>query len=230
MGGIVLNLLGALANALRDPSSAGSDSEALHLAVDNIYGTLSSIARGVVYVFYQVWGAKQYELPLAQQIGKDMETVQGANENSMDHIAYTILPNSLNYLQGFIFSTGIVPLRAVTKQLADTLTTVQKRLTEDENWLYNWVVPSVKDYYAFKDAFYKGDQPSINVLIDWLHNPAGFGTWAAPPLIGPLVAYLADRNHQATRDNLASIMVNAWSEEPDTIWGAVQNWLVAQPR
>ena len=177
-------------------------------------------------VFTQELGAIRYSDRYAQQIGHDLEQIEGDQQYRWNQLFDRILPHSLKHAFGVAQTWAINYFSPPITDLYNHVQSLDTSRATDENWLYGWVVPNERLLLKFRDDFFAGDQPSIDVLINWLRHPADFATWATPPIVGTFIAYLAAHGHETSRDNLARIMVDAWSEVPNDVWESILRWSV----
>lgn len=202
-----------------------SNATAMIEAVNNWVGR---VITAIADVQGQEQGAVLWSATDAKQIGHDFEQIEGDWESNFDRLLDTILPQSFKHLVGYVYSDGIVPLRVAMRATQDSIVTVTGRVNTLFAWRNTYVDPLLEGYQQFIAWWDANFSAPALTLIDWLDHPGNFGTWAAPPIVGPLIAYLADATHQQSRDNLAKIMVAAWYEEPNDIWALMMQWLLAE--
>lgn len=220
-------IIGALEDALNHPSDAGGGQEGQDVFNANIQDLVGEIGEGVLWVFGQVYGSWKWSLSRAQQIGKDFETIQGANQSSMQHIVDNVLPNSLAYLNGLIFSTGIVPLRNDVRGINTKLTAIAKWQKAIDTWRTKTVDPDLAKLNTFLQQWSKTYEPAVKVLLTWLRNPGTLATYVAGPIIAPLVGQLGTDAHKPGRDALTVLMVRSWDEQTNPVWEAILQWVVS---
>lgn len=226
MGAIITTAIGYLIKSLVNPSNAGNPNESEDLAIGNIGQIIIDLANGLDFLFTQVSGAWKYVQDTCHQIGHDFEQIEGATENRFDYLTGTFIPHSLAWLNGYIYSHKIAPLEGRMADAERAITDLQAAMIDVQNWRRTYVTPNIQLLLKFRADFYAGDQPSIDVLIDWLRHPDHFGVWAAPPLIGPTIAYYADDAHKRSRDNLTDVIGGAWAETPSAVWSDFEAMLV----
>lgn len=174
----------------------------------------------------QEFGAVGFSAQYAKQIGHDLEQIQGTHERYWNRLFDVIIPKTLAHAVGYVYSDGIVPLRVFQRAALKRFTDDEGRLNVLEGWRQQWVDPNIATLEGFRANVIANYFPVVNVLRDWLTHPGDFGDWAAAPITGPLIAYLADQTHQQSRDNLSRIMVAAWQEVPNDVWESVLQWVV----
>ena len=180
--------------------------------ISDVFDTADSAARAAVTAATDAAGQ-------AERIGQDVKDI---TEKLVD----TIIPHSLSWAIGYVWSHGITPLGQRVEALEDTMLVVLARLDVLESWRVKFVDPNLTRWIGWHEWFSGWPQNVLFTWHDWFEHPAHFGQWAAAPVVGPLVAYLADREHKETRDNLTEIVLAAMSERPEQSWEAVQRWLV----
>lgn len=227
MSAIAGPIISGIEGALEGASSAGSGQEGQDVFNANIADMVKEVAEGVLWVFGQVYGSWKWSYPRSQQIGRDFETIQGANQSAILHLTEQILPNSLAYLEGYIFSHGIVPLRRQVATLDTRVKALVKWQGEIDAWRKHTVDPAIAQSKAFIAAFNRDDRPAINTLRGWLKDPGVFAKWAAPFLIPPLVGNLATDHFTRARDTLALMLVQSWNDETNAVWEGVLQWVVS---
>lgn len=199
-------------------------------AVDSIVAVDNWVGRALAAMFEyggQEIGAVQFSAQYAKQIGHDFEEIEGRQQERWNRLFEVIMPNSLAHAVGYVYSDGIVPLRHTVSSLSDSLFQAWQNIGNLNAWRNNVAQPELNDLESFKATFMRDYLPAIEILRDWLANPSHFGEWAAPPVIGPIVAYLADDSHKQTRDNLTDILAQAWAETPDKVWADFEEMLVS---
>jgi hypothetical protein len=144
----------------------------------------------------------------AAHAADDMTNTAGASRGAFQHLFNRVLPASLAWLDGKLMTHEIVPIK--------------QRLSADESdirfllgwrgqinfWRENTVDPTVIAYRNFWDYFKGKPRAAVDTWVGWFEHPGEFGTWAAAPMIGPLIGYLANPDHTGTRDNLTRIIVD----------------------
>jgi hypothetical protein len=224
-------VLGILSNAIGLIFGSGNQAGSLQEQLSELYIQVGSVivalANALASNEFQEYGAVKWSATDAKQIGHDLEQIEGDWEANFTRLTDVILPQSFKHLVGYVFSTGITPLRVAMRQAQADITKLTGRVNVLDAWRNSYVDPLLigwQQFIAWWDNNFSG--PALT-LIDWLERPADFGTWAAPPIVGPLIGYLATAEHAESRDNLAKIMVAAWYEEPDAIWQLMMQWLLA---
>lgn len=216
-------LLDQLSQALSGPSNAGTSGETLDFIVGEHWADTVDALRGQLWTDGQVKGAWLTVQTMARQIGKDLEQIAGDLDWDLKHITGTIIPHSEAHLVGYIFSTGIVPLRVQVRKLWSSVRFLMGWRGQIDYWRKNTVDPELSKLMAFRQWFLTNDQPAVQQLVDWIKRPGTFATWAVPILTDPLVVYLATKAKQATVDELTRLIVDA---SPD-VWRHVEAATVA---
>lgn len=222
---IVGGFLNGLFNYLQTKRTQGEIQGAWD-AIEAVNAWVGRVVTAIAGTQGQEQGAVQYSAQYAQQIGHDFEQIEGDWEAIFDRLLKVILPHSFSHLAGYISAVTMAPLRNAVKLLQGLVDKIAVQVQELLNWKQFTVTPALARFDTFLADFFKGDQPAINILNDWLTHPADFGQWAAAPVVGPIVAYLADETHDATTDNLSAIMLRAWLDHPLEVLNAIEAWLV----
>lgn len=222
--------IGVFLNALQNPDTAGGGAGGTQQEVINLDNLFREFAQGVLWILGQVHGAAVWAQGPAKQIGGDLIKTQGANESSMRHIVGTILPHSLEYLRGNIFSTGIIPLRVRMTKAESNIKFLLGWRGQINTWRKEQVDPTLQAWRQFHSWFNNNAAPAITTLIQWLHDPGVFGKWAARPIAAPLAGYLGAQGSEAVRDTFTLLMVRAWSERPNLVWEAILQWSVTDTK
>lgn len=155
------------------------------------------------------------------KIGLDLKDVT-------EHTYNTVIPNSMSWLRGDIYKNGINPLRAWLGRVEKEIGALSGRVSVLEFWRKDYADPHIRDWREFNSWFHTYPIGVVNTWHDWFQRPHNFALWAAPPLIGPIVSYLAAPEHQQSRDNLTRIMAQAWQEVPNDIWEDTLAFLVTE--
>ena len=182
---------------------------------------------GIADAMYQEWGAVGWVTQHLGDIYDQVINLENSHEQSLSWIAFTMLPNSLGYLEHNIYVGWIQPMGVEIAQLRAQTKDLYARLGQVWTEVFNNLRPDVNGLLQFEDAFKTGDQPSINVLIDWLRNPSHFSDFAVPRIADPLAVYLNAPDHEQAHKGFAYVMVDVWDDEATAIWDAVARWLTA---
>ena len=223
---IVAQFLNGFITYLRQKRTDGQIADAMDM-IEAVNNWVARVITALAGVFYQELGSVRYNDAVAQKIGNDMRGIEQIQEANWNNLFDTILPNSLKHAYGVAQQWAIGYFSPPITDLYNHINDLNRSRATDEDWLYNWVIPTIRQLLVFRDDFFKGDQPAINVLNDWLAHPGHFGDWAAAPITGPLIAYLADDAHELSRDNLTGIVGRAWSEKAERTWEEIEAWLGA---
>lgn len=220
------NLIGSVTNYLQQ--------QRVYNTIDAAFNTINAVqvwlARTIEAIAQyqgQEQGAVQFSAQYARQIGHDFEEIEGYQIERWTRLLQVILPNSINYAVGYVYSDGVIPLRHAVGGLTQSLKLAWQDISKLDNWRTLTADPELSSLVAFQDMVTKNYLPAVDVLRDWLANPAHFGNWAAPPLIGPIIVYLANPQHQGSRDNFTLVLGGAWSEVAEATWTDIENMLVA---
>jgi hypothetical protein len=219
----------AFVQQLLSADSAGTSNESEDVTLTNITIILQDLVKGVLDVFADVYAAWQKADDAGKQIGHDFEQVEGDIEADFDYVVNTILPHSLQYLYGLIVSKNLHGISTDITDLTNQLKTLTTTVKKDDDWIDQTGKPDLSKLLAWMQYVQTHDQPAIDVLIKWLASPSTFGQFAAAPIVGPLIQYLAASAHSESRDNMMLVIMNALQEKPDDVFTAFTEWLVAEP-
>lgn len=178
-------------------------------------------------VFGAAKGGENYSERWATQAGEGIAKLGDDLKAITEHTYDTVIPRSLSWLDGYIVAHQIDPLRLRIAQEQHQIDFLMGWRSQIDTWRHKFVDPHIEQWIGWRKWFDGWPQGVLYRWHDWFQHPAGFGQWAAPPVAGPLVAYIADRQHERLRDDLALILVKSWATEPDRIWTAVEEWLVS---
>lgn len=179
-------------------------------------------------VFKAAKGGEAISQGVSHDAGVKVEAIGRYVKDITEHTYTIVIPHSLAWLNGYINSREITPLK--------------QRLARDESqirfllgwrgqivaWRKSFVDPNISAWVAFHRWFNGYPLTDVNELHNWLTKPGTFGKWAAPVIAQPLTAYLAAHKDEKARDALALVMMEAWQEEPQLVWDNVLAWLVAK--
>lgn len=228
--GLLIDLIAAAASTLYEQIRKGISNATINNVaqyVNILAAWVQTLVNAFAWVNAQENGAVQYSAAAAKQIGHDLEQIQGSQQAVWNRLIDTILPNTFRNAYRVTQQWAIDYFSPPITQLEDDMGQVLRRVSALETWVANYGTPNIQSLLQFRDDFFKGDQPAINVLNDWLSHPGVFGDWAAAPITGPVIAYLADPKHKTSRDNLTAIIGGAWSEEAAAVWEDLETWLAA---
>jgi len=201
-----------------------------NVTVDDLVPILEDIAYRfsvVADVFNAADSAATASVTAGTEAATQIEVIGQNVKDITEHTYTVVIPHSLSWLAGYIVSHFITP--------------IEERLTKDESniafllgwrgqidtWRRDFVDPNVEKWVGWKQWFDGWPQSVVFTVKSWLDNPDVFAQWAAAPLIGPLVSYLAAPEHKTTRDNLTLIIADAWTEDTNLVWEAVLRLMVA---
>ena len=216
--------LGYFIRALTNPAPAGSGSvnpDELNSILGNVVDALQIIKD----TFDAGDNASNEMVTAATDAAQQIETIGQNLKDITEHTYGVVIPNSLSWTIGYVVSHLIDPLRRSIAILNLEVAKLEQWEAEIKVWRARWVDPQLALWVGFRQWFDEWPRGVLFTVHDWLQHPNVFAQWAAPPLIGPLVSYLAGQPHKQSRDALALIMVNAWSEEPIRVLDAIEMWL-----
>lgn len=155
-----------------------------------------------------------------EQIGSDVKDIT-------EHTYQVVIPRSMSWLAGYLISGAVDQVRSVIGADLHKIDFLDGWRGQIDTWRNDHVDPELTAWRSFKAWFDTWPTSILTTWHGWFQRPAEFGAWAAPPLIGPLVSYLADGQHKRLRDDLSLILVKAWTDEPTLVMDAVIAWLVS---
>lgn len=226
MSAIVGPIITALEGALSGASNAGSSTESIDVAIQDIDVTFVDFAKGILFVFGQVHGAWIYVQDDSKQIGHDFEQIQGDVSDTIDHVVNDILPASLARLRDELKQDTAKQKPIDLGPIRKAIAALQKDMQAVDDWENSKAKPELSKLLTWQADVIKHDIPAVKELIGWLAKPGTFGKWAAPPILSPLVAELKTSANRAIRDSLALALVQSWQNDPLDIWSAIESWLV----
>lgn len=191
--------------------------------MDTALGPIIAAIRELWAAALQEAGALKWAQEPARQIGKDLEDMMARQDESWARLTDTILPHSLGHAVGYVFSTGIVPLRQQVGRLERRVSFLEGWRGQIDNWRNHYVDPQIQDWRLFHDWFNKHAAPVIATVQDWLDHPGHFATWAVPILGDPLTVWFVHQASQAVQDAVTTVVVDS---SPD-VWRHVEAAAVA---
>lgn len=221
LGPVISGFLNYLKNQNLENSIRGA-----YALIQSVSSAVNAVLMVILRVKQQEAGAWKYVQPLARDVGDELASMADDTQFVTERIVDTILPRSLAFLNGYIFSHGIVPLRNQVRSIEGEIGKLSGRVSVLEIWRKTYADPHIMDWRRFNSYFNTWPVDVLNTWHSWFGNPHLFGQWAAAPVVGPIVSYLAEADHQQTRDNLSLIMTDAWSEAPNATWENILQWLV----
>lgn len=218
--------IGILGNDLINPDAAGPGA----VTVDDLMPILSDIAYRfsvVADVLQEADDQANSSVTAATEAATQIEVIGQDVKDTTERIVDTIIPHSLAWLSGYIVSHFIVQLQAAVTSLENAVDSLTRNVDILRTWRSERVDPDLDAWEQFH-AFFTGWPTSVLMTLhDWLEHPDHFAQWAAAPLIGPLVSYLAAPEHKTARDALTSVIADAWAEESDVVFGDMLTFLVS---
>lgn len=218
--------VGILAGGLVNPTGAGSRP----VTNDDLAGVWSDIQYRFT-VIADVLKDADNQVANAGQAATEAATqaeVIGQNVKDITNRTYTVvIPHSMSWLAGYMVSHFITPLQVRMDTAESNIRFLLGWRGQIDNWRKTFVDPNVELWVGFRQFFDSWPQSILFMWKDWLENPDHFAQWAAAPLIGPLVSYLAATEHKQTRDNLTGIIGRAWAEESGKVYDDVLTFLLS---
>ena len=230
--GVLGDITTALDNAGRDVGhliadvfggGASSPRRTVAADVDQALGPIIAAIRELWAAALQEAGALKWAQDPAKQVGKDMEDMMARQDESWQHLTDTLLPHSIGHAVGYVFSTGIVPLRQQLDRIDHRVAFLEGWRGQIDNWRNHYVDPLLQDWRLFHDWFNAHAAPVIATVDDWLHHPGDFAKWAVPILGDPLTVWFIHTASDAVRDAVTAAIVDS---SPD-VWRHVEAAAVA---
>lgn len=218
MSAIAGHLLDDLAGGLLHPAQAGSDTEQIILDMDNRFHAVAELLSAMLWVLGQVQGAWRFVQPLAEGVGKDWEQLAGEYDATFTHLTDTVIPRSLAHAVGYVFSTGIVPLRQQLRKVDSQLRFLMGWRGQIDTWRKHTVDPAITDWRQFHHWFDHNAAPIIATVDGWLKHPDRFAKWAVPILGDPLTVWFVNQAKRSTQDAVAAVLAD---RSPD-VWRHVE--------
>lgn len=222
MGNIIGAAVQVILNALGGAANAGNPQEALIVAVMNLSAQVRALASALGRYLHDVMGAWQFAKAHVIGAGQAIGDLGYDQRVMWHHLLTVILPDSLQYTVGYVFSKGIVPLRAQVAGLQNQIRFLLGWRGQIDTWRRDWADPNITAWRAWHAWFLGWPQTILLRWQRWFDRPAEFAAWAAAPLIGPTLGYYSDPAHQRSTDTLATIVVDA---TPD-VWRHVEQAIV----
>src|SRR5947209_6687492 len=204
--------LGSIIDSLANPQGAGGDP----VTMDTLGPVLADIASALTILKDTMDSAdskSQEAVTAATDAGTQVEEIGSDVKQISEHTIHVIIPHSLSWLAGYVVSHWIDPLRADVAYLKDRVAFLLGWRGQIDSWRHNFVDPNVEKWVGFREWFTTWPQSILFRWHEWFEKPDEFAQWAAPPLVGPIVSYLAAQGHRQTRDNLMLIMLRAMQED-----------------
>lgn len=178
-------------------------------------------------VFAAAKGAENYSEAWATEAGQQIAEMGQDIKQITEHTYQVVIPGSQSWLAGYVMVHWIDPIRSDLVALHKAVNQLGLAIAALQRWRQDRADPLLNQWAGFHAWFTGWPQGVLFRWHEWFAKPAEFGAWAAAPVAGPLIAYLADPQHKTSRDNLSAIMADAWRSEPQVIWDAMLDWLVS---
>lgn len=223
-----MSALGAAANAVIDlvpTDAAGSNPvtwDDLAVPLQGIHNVLKVLAQAMEDADNKLQEAVTAATDAATQfenIGNDVKSIT-------EHTYTVVIPHSMSWLAGYVVTHWIDPLRRAVAILNEEVAKIEQWEAEIRVWRAHFVDPNITLWVGFREWFNTWPRGVLFRWHDWFEHPDHFAQWAAPPLTGPIVSYLAAPGHKQARDNLMLILLRAMQEDRDPAWEAVLQFMV----
>lgn len=178
-------------------------------------------------IMQEVQQSATSSVTVATDTSTQAEKIGQSVKNITNHTYTVVIPHSLSWLAGYIVSHFITPIQTRLDTDESSIRFLLGWRNQIDDWRKGFVDPNVELWVGFRQFFDSWPQSILFMWHDWLENPDHFAQWAAAPLIGPLVSYLAAPEHKQTRDNLTAIIAQAWAEDSNDIFDDVLTFLLS---
>src|SRR6266702_78261 len=223
--GIVAHGIGVILGYLRQQQQSQSLDRAW-TALTSTAGWIDWFSRFVAEVFSAAKGGEDASEQWSANVRDDLAKLGDDLKTITEHTYDVVIPHSLSYLNGYVFSHGIVPLRNTVSSIEKEMGALSGRVSVLEFWRRDYADPHIRDWRRFNSWFHEWPIGVVTQWHEWFQHPHDFALWAAAPMIGPLVSYLAADEHKQTRDNLGLIILDSWTEDTRSAWEAWLRFMV----
>lgn len=218
--------LSVLTGGLTSPGAAGPGA----VTVDDLVPILRDIEYRFSVIADVLQAADQQadaSVTAATEAATQIEVIGQDVKDTTDRIVDTILPHSMSWLSGYIVSHFITQLQQAVSALQHDVAFLMGWRGQIDAWRHDFVDPNVTLWVGFREFFDGWPQGILFRWKDYFDNPDHFAQWATAPLVGPIVAYLADPAHKTTRDNLMKVIADAWADDSSDVLSDVYAFLLA---
>lgn len=199
------------------------------LTVDDLAGTLSDIQAAFMMINDALDHADReanLAVTAATSAATQAEAV-GQDVNDITRHTYTVvIPHSLSWLAGYVVTTWVDPIRKRLDTDEHQIKFLMGWRGQIDTWRHKTVDPELARWRAFDKWFKTWPTALLNQWHEWMQHPARFGSYWAPYLVRPIVAWLGAQSHRTERDVLSLMMVDAWEDDPNLTWEAILRWVV----
>lgn len=209
MGKIIEGIVGAILNALGGANNAGDPLEEVKVGFIHIAEVIRNMADALSRLFGGIRGAWQFAKPHTIGAAEAIGNTAYNQDQMWARLLDTILPHSLKWLDGALHKWAIGHFQPQINRLARSVKFLMGWRGQIDHWRKTQVDPELHKLMSFRKLILGWPMDILKTWRDWFAHPAHFAKWAAAPLIGPTLAYYADRKHKLSRDMLTATVVDA---------------------
>jgi len=216
--GVLNDVVDSTVNAVKDAvrsvisiGGGGGGGNAVNLGpeVEQLAILIAWVARVVDDTYKQAADQAAVATLLATGIGGDIDNLSQQYKFAFEHTYKTVIPHSLDWLEGSIVRKYVTPLRQRVGKVETRTTALEKWRADIHDWRVNIVDPTLNDYRQFAKFWNGWPRDVVNTLHTWLQKPGVFADFAVPAVAQPLVGYYGDGSHQTLTDAFVGILLDA---------------------
>ena len=214
--------------------STGPSNEALAVTLADTRGQLVRAVNQLVhyiavltFIGRQEYGAWKGAVGRGAGVGADITAIVSAEQQQWHRLLNDILPASLRWLEDDIAKRHLGDLSKRIAALEKLVHDLYKWRAQITNWQGRVVNPTLESYSTFWQYFNARPKAALDVWVRWFEHPNEYADWSTPILAQTLVAYLAHPEAKILRDTLAGMMVDAWTDDANAVWQAMERWLTS---
>lgn len=205
-------ILGSAANFflgfLVNPSSAGSSTESLQVAIGQLIGELNYLQRVVSDLAVDQKFLAKGGLGTAEFINRTAVKLANDYSTTIGHLVDNVIPNTLSWLEGQIYSQAIVPLRQRADHLEARAAALEDWEGDIKVWRSQTVDPTLRDWRDWYAFWRTWPLATITTVYDWLNHPSDFADLWTEVLVTPIVDSLVSGQHETRLQTLTSQIID----------------------
>ena len=194
-------------------------------ALVGVWATIASMAEWIKTITDSEHGAWQFSHPQAVGAAWGLGETAYALAHGMVRIVDVIVPNSLAWLDGETHQWVDAKYDPQLSELYSDVDDINDRLNRVQTWRNAWVDPQLTADLGYRQFLQGWPQSQWFTIKGWFADPAVFARWATAPLIGPTIAYYADRAHADSRDNMTAALLPSLGVINRKVDDALAAWL-----
>jgi hypothetical protein len=210
--GIVISIIGQAIGRVLGGGGGGVNAPTWDDLVP-LFSSLKYAIDVISHIFDEAGGLAAASRPLNGAAGAAITRIGADVKNITEHTYEVVIPHSLAWLKGDINRTLITPLWKYVIADHHLIEFLLGWRGQIDSWRHTWVDPELRDWHGFHKWFDTWPISVISTWRRWFAHPNEFGDWAAAPITGPLIGYLAEPAHVTSRDNLTQIVVDAMPDK-----------------